>query len=142
MSTFFVPVRESKAGTLALRTARLRSGQRVGLAFTSEASLLLTMGPSQQWVHLDGQALEDMLEPLGVNHVRVDPRPIADLEASTPPERQPGPLLSRLAGYSASTVPARTGIPAQGCAARPGCGLRRRDPARKPGRRIWDGVLP
>jgi len=98
MSTFFVPVRESKAGTLALRTARLRSGERVGLAFTSEASLLLTMGPSQQWVHLAGQALEDMLEPLGVEQVRVDPRPIADLEASTPPEQQSGLLLSRLAG--------------------------------------------
>jgi hypothetical protein len=42
--TYFVPVRESQAGTLALRTGRLRSGERVGLAFTSEASLLLTMG--------------------------------------------------------------------------------------------------
>ena len=46
--TFFVPVRASKAGTLALRTGRLPSGERVGLAFTSEASLLLTMGSSQQ----------------------------------------------------------------------------------------------
>ena len=27
--TFFVPVRESKAGTLALRTGRLPSGERV-----------------------------------------------------------------------------------------------------------------
>ena len=28
-NTFFVPVRESKAGTLALRTGRLPSGERV-----------------------------------------------------------------------------------------------------------------
>ena len=37
--TYVVPVRESQAGTLALRTGRLTSGERVGLAFTSEASL-------------------------------------------------------------------------------------------------------
>jgi hypothetical protein len=36
----FVPVRVSEAGTLALRTGRLLSGQRVGLAFTSAAALL------------------------------------------------------------------------------------------------------
>ena len=34
----FVPVRESGSGMLALRTGRLPSGQRVGLAFTSAAS--------------------------------------------------------------------------------------------------------
>jgi len=74
-NTLFVPVRTSKAGTLALRTGRLPSGERVGLAFTSESSLRLTMGPSQQWARLDGEALQDMLRPLGIQHVRVDPRP-------------------------------------------------------------------
>jgi hypothetical protein len=74
--TFFVPVRESKAGTLALQTGRLRTGERVGLAFTTEASLLLTMGTPPQWVRLDGQALKDMLAPLGVRHIRVDPVPL------------------------------------------------------------------
>jgi hypothetical protein len=77
-NTYFVPVRTSKAGTLALRTGRLPSGERVGLAFTSESSLRLTMGPSQQWARLDGEALRDMLEPLGIEHIRVDahsPRP-------------------------------------------------------------------
>ena len=71
--TFFIPVRESKAGTFALQTGRLRTGERVGLAFTTEASLLLTMGSSPQWVRLDRQALKDMLAPLGVRHIRVDP---------------------------------------------------------------------
>ena len=74
--TFFVPVRESRAGTLALQTGRLRTGERVGLAFTTEASLLLTMGSSRQWVRLGGQALRDMLAPLGVRHIRVDPEPL------------------------------------------------------------------
>jgi hypothetical protein len=89
--TFLVPVRTSKAGSLALQTGRLRSGERVGLAFTSEASLLLTLGPSQAWIRLGGQALRDMLVPLGVEHVRVDPRPIGELEAGGAP-REPAPV--------------------------------------------------
>jgi hypothetical protein len=82
--TFFVPARTSKAGTLALQTGRLLTGERVGLAFTSEASLLLTLGPSQQWIRLDGGALKDMLAPLGVEHVRVDPRPAGELATGGP----------------------------------------------------------
>jgi hypothetical protein len=89
--TFVVPVRESKAGSLALQTGRLRSGERVGLAFTSEASLLLTLGPSQAWIRLGGQALKDMLVPLGVEQVRVDPRPIGELEAGSYPQ-EPAPV--------------------------------------------------
>lgn len=54
--TFYVPVRASQAGPLALRTGRLLTGQRIGLAFTSEASLLLTLGPAQAWVRLDSRA--------------------------------------------------------------------------------------
>jgi len=73
---FFIPVRESAAGTLALQTGRLRTGERVGLAFTTEESLLLTMGSSPRWVRLDGQALKDLLAPLGVRHIRVDPAPL------------------------------------------------------------------
>jgi hypothetical protein len=92
VNLLFVPVRESKAGTLALRTARLRSGERVGLAFTSEASLLRTMGPSQQWVHLDGQALKDMLAPLGVKQVKIDPRPVGEPGTGTSSRRPPAPI--------------------------------------------------
>ena len=74
-NTYFVPVQASKAGTLTLRTGRLGSGERVGLAFTSENSFRLTMGPSGQWAYLGSQALKDMLAPLGVDHLMVDPRP-------------------------------------------------------------------
>ena len=73
-NTYYVPVLASKAGTLALRTGRLRSGERIGIAFTSEASFRLAMGSSGRWVRLDGQALKAILAPLGVNHFRVDPR--------------------------------------------------------------------
>jgi hypothetical protein len=73
-NTFLVPVRAREDGTLALKTGRLRTGERVGLAFTTEDSLLLTMGRSEQWVRLDGDALREMLVPLGVRHVRIDPQ--------------------------------------------------------------------
>jgi hypothetical protein len=85
---YFVPVRESQAGTLALRTGRLTSGERVGLAFTSEASLLLTMGPFQHWVRLAAEPLRDMLAPLGVQCVRIDPRPAGELSPAGPPQPQ------------------------------------------------------
>ena len=83
---YFVPVRDSQAGTLALRTGRLTSGERVGLAFTSEASLLLTMGPFQQWVRLAAEPLRDMLVPLGVQCVRIDPRPASELRLTGLPQ--------------------------------------------------------
>jgi hypothetical protein len=102
-NALLVPVRQSKVGSLALQTGRLPSGERVGLAFTSEASLLLTLGPSQAWIRLGSQALKDMLVPLGVEQVRVDPRPIAELVVgSSPRERTPvgpawpGSLAERL----------------------------------------------
>lgn len=73
-NTYFVPVQSGKDGALVLRTGRLRSGERIGLAFTSEASLRQALGSAEQWALLDGQALRDMLAPLGVEHVRIDPR--------------------------------------------------------------------
>jgi hypothetical protein len=94
--TYLVPVRESKSGTLSLRTGRLTNGERVGLAFTSEASLLMTLGPSQQWIQLAPGALRAMLAPLGITCLRVDPRPIAELSAeSLAGEQLPGPVAMR-----------------------------------------------
>ncbi|HEY6496763.1 MAG TPA: SAV_915 family protein [Trebonia sp.] len=80
---FFVPVRISKAGALTLKIGRLRCGERVGLAFTSESSLALTLGPAQQWIRLDREALAEMLEPLGVEHIRVDTHRVGE------PRRKP-----------------------------------------------------
>src|SRR5579871_4654906 len=70
-----VPVRTTAAGMLALRIGRLPSGERTGLAFTSEVSLVRTLGPAQRWTHLPWDAFLDMLEPLGIEHLRVDPDP-------------------------------------------------------------------
>ena len=68
----FVPVRESGSGVLALRTGWLPSGQRVGLACTSAAALLATLGPGQPWIRLHEDAMRDMLEPAGIDQIRVD----------------------------------------------------------------------
>jgi hypothetical protein len=70
---FLVPVSSSPSGTLALLTGRLASGERVGLAFTSEESLRAVLGPWQQWTRMCEEALRGMLTPIGVEQVRVDP---------------------------------------------------------------------
>ena len=71
----YVPVRTGDAGVLTLRTARLESGERTGLAFTSQDALARTLGPAQRWVNLAEPSLRDMLAPLGVRQLRVDPLP-------------------------------------------------------------------
>jgi hypothetical protein len=58
---------------ICLRTGRLASGLPIGLAFTSEASLQSVLGPRQQWTLICEQALLDMLAPLGIYHMRIDP---------------------------------------------------------------------
>jgi len=68
----FVPVRESRSGIVALRTGRLPSGQRVGLAFTSATSLLSELGPGQPWIRLHENAMRNMLGPAGIDGIRVD----------------------------------------------------------------------
>ena len=76
--TLYVPVRMGSAGVLTLRTGRLESGERIGLAFTSEDSLSFTLGAAQRWVSLGDQSLRDLLAPLGIRQLRVDPLPLGE----------------------------------------------------------------
>lgn len=89
--TLYVPVRTSGAGVLALRTGRLESGERTGLAFTSLDTLARTLGPAQQWVSLGEEPLRDMLAPLGIRLLRVDPLPL--VPPCTPDKSAHGGLL-------------------------------------------------
>jgi hypothetical protein len=75
-----VPVRTG-SGRVCLRCGRLPTGERVGIAFTTEARLAGVMGADQDWMHLTGQAMKVLLAPLGVNRIQVDP---ALVEASLP----------------------------------------------------------
>jgi len=94
----FVPVRESGSGVLALRTGRLPSGQRVGLAYTSAATLLSALGQGQPWIRLHEDAMRDMLEPAGIDQIRVDaclsalPRPLRPPAGTASRTRRPDPL--------------------------------------------------
>ena len=93
---FLVPVSATPSGTLALRTGRLATGERIGLAFTCEQSLREVLGPWQQWTHLSERALHAMLAPVGVARVRIDPYPAAGAAAGPPrdpadPPRGSGP---------------------------------------------------
>jgi hypothetical protein len=92
--TLFVPVRMSNAGMLTLRTGRLESGERIGLAFTSADSLSHTLGAAQQWVNLGGESLRDMLTPLGIRELRIDALPFGQPGAGGIPRqarRRPAP---------------------------------------------------
>jgi hypothetical protein len=90
----YVPVRVTNEGVLTLRTGRLESGERIGLAFTSLDSLEHTLGPAQQWINLGDEPLRDMLAPLGIRDLRVDPLPLGQPAAGGVPRqarRRPAP---------------------------------------------------
>lgn len=105
--TLYVPVRMSEAGVLTLRTGRLESGERTGLAFTSKDALSRTLGSAQQWASLGEEPLRDMLAPLGIRRLRVDPLP------SGPPG-PPGGLPGRPRAFMSKTEddPERLRLPA------------------------------
>jgi hypothetical protein len=106
----FVPVRASALGTLALRTGRLPSGPRVGLAFTSEASLRSALGAGQPWIRLDEDAMRAMLMPLGIAQIRVD---IAQIRVDAClPAPAPAPAATRPAPAPAATPAAAPAGPA------------------------------
>jgi hypothetical protein len=65
------PVR-TKSGMVCLRCGRLPSGERVGIAFTTEAQLVRAMGPDQPWIRLTDGAMRTMLAPLGIRRIQVD----------------------------------------------------------------------
>ncbi|WP_285626288.1 SAV_915 family protein [Actinoallomurus iriomotensis] len=71
-----VPVR-SGSGMVSLRCGRLPNGERVGIAFTTEARLVEAMGAGQAWIRLHERAMRAMLAPLGVTRLQVDPRVVA-----------------------------------------------------------------
>jgi hypothetical protein len=62
---------------LALRSGRLPTGERVGIAFTTESRLIQIMGAGQRWIRLNEAAIKAMLAPLGIARVQVDPGLIA-----------------------------------------------------------------
>jgi hypothetical protein len=130
----FVPVRESGSGALALRTGRLPSGQRVGLAFTSEASLQSVFQPCQPWIRLHENAIRYMLGPVGIDHIRVDARlsPAPGAWPAAEPQRAPG-RDTMPASLAKAAAPDTAGTPGFAGTRPSGTGERRQ--ARPAGRR-------
>jgi hypothetical protein len=111
----YVPVHTCAGGTVTIQTGRLPSGQAVGLGFTSPARLAMVFGAWQPWITLHLGALHEMLAPLGISLVRIDPLRSA-------PRREP--RLQRSSGNadaapldgaaSAPEAPAAAGRPMAG----------------------------
>jgi hypothetical protein len=70
-----IPVSGSE--TVSLRSGRLPTGERVGIAFSTESRLRQVMGASQRWILISESAMKAMLAPLGIVRVQVDPGLIA-----------------------------------------------------------------
>lgn len=91
----YVPVRSTSCGAITLRTGRLASGERIGLAFTSEAALVATLGAGQAWINLAGRLVPGMFAEAGVAQTRIDPLPVPVAAPAPAPARVPEPRRVR-----------------------------------------------
>lgn len=82
---WFIPVR-SRGDIATLQTGRLPSGSRVGVAFTTLAQLRAATSPRQEWLRTSEDGLRDLLAPLGITRIQLDPAvvavPVTDVVAS------------------------------------------------------------
>ncbi|MHA6758112.1 SAV_915 family protein [Streptacidiphilus sp. PAMC 29251] len=83
----FTPVCDNACG-FTLRLFRNRDGSRCTVAFTTPERLTALLGTGQRWVELAEPALRELVRPLGVQHLVVDPNLIAP---SVAPHPQPAP---------------------------------------------------
>ena len=57
----------------------------MGIAFTTLAHLRAATGPRQEWLRMDEATLHDVLAPLGVTRIQLDPVLVGpDVEGSQP----------------------------------------------------------
>lgn len=59
-----------------MQTGRLPDGLRVGIAFSTLAGLQAASGP-QEWMRMTEDALHDLLDPLGIKRIQLDPTLVA-----------------------------------------------------------------
>ncbi|SJZ40628.1 SseB protein N-terminal domain-containing protein [Marinactinospora thermotolerans DSM 45154] len=85
-AVLFVPVHEGK-GAVALRSARLGSGERVVPAFTTAPRLRAAMGAGQRWIRLAEPAVRALTAPLGISRLWIDPLVVASGPAPAGRER-------------------------------------------------------
>lgn len=69
----FVPVVTVDPGIVTICTGCLRSGERVGLGFTSQDSFSAAYGPEHAQLRMRIQPLRSLLQPMGITIVVLDP---------------------------------------------------------------------
>jgi hypothetical protein len=70
---FYVPVRRTGDGMDTLVIARTPEGARAGIAFSSARALVAACQARQPFTEMTEDALREMLVPLGVTRIQLDP---------------------------------------------------------------------
>jgi hypothetical protein len=109
----FIPVCDNGCG-FTLRLFRDRDGSRCAVAFTVPERLTAVLGSGQRWVELAESALRDMVCPLGVERLVVDPALIAPPVTPHPQHsaQPPRPVAPAAAGPVAGPAAAPVARPA------------------------------
>lgn len=81
-----IPVRDNRCG-FTLRLFRDRDGSRCAVAFTTPERMTAVLGAAQRWLPLAEDAVRELLRPLAVQRLIVDPNLVA-------PPVHPDPRLS------------------------------------------------
>ena len=105
------PVRDNVCG-FTLRLFRDRDGSRCAVAFTTPERLTAVLGAGQRWVELTEPALRDMVLPLDIQQLVVDPNLIAPPVSPDPqpvarPVAQPLRPMTRTADALVGATAAR-----------------------------------
>jgi hypothetical protein len=69
----YVPVRHTAGGMDTLTIAHTPEGERAGIAFSSAGALAAACRPSQSFTEMAEDALREMLAPLGITRIQLDP---------------------------------------------------------------------
>lgn len=109
----FVPVCDNACG-FTLRLFRNRDDSRCAVAFTAPERLTAVLGAGQHWVELAEPALRELVCPLGVQRLVVDPNLIAPpvsphpRPVPQPPRPDTRPAAPLVGATRANAVPVRS----------------------------------
>jgi hypothetical protein len=85
----YVPVRRTADGMDTLAIAHTPEGERAGIAFSSAGALAAACRPSQPFTEMAEDALREILAPLGITRIQLDPATFGNAlpERAAVPER-------------------------------------------------------
>ncbi len=107
----YVPVRDNACG-FTLRLFRDRDGSRCAVAFTTQERLSFVLGSGQRRLPLAEDALRDLLRPLDVQCLVIDPDLVVPPVSWNPPPRPAGQAQSTADRTRSAALVGATGGPA------------------------------